>query len=83
MISFKYWKKTDCDLGFKRPSYGLFTFVDFLLICDFRSIEYQSNEIDCNSFFFIKKLRFFCFFVFVLDFNVDYSKPMRPSLTVR
>ena len=73
-----------CDLGFKWLIYGLFTFANFLLICDFQSIEYQSNdfrlikyqlnEIDCNSFFFHPELKFF-----VLDFNVDHSKPMRLS----
>ena len=73
-----------CDLGFKQSSYRFFTFADFLLICDFRSIEYQSNDFQlieyqsnetyCSSFFFIPNLSFF-----VLDFNVDHSKPMRLS----
>ena len=84
MMSFKYWNKRDRNLGFKQISYGLFTFADFLLICDFRSIEYQSNDFQlieyqsnetyCSSFFFIPNLSFF-----VLDFNVDHSKPMRLS----
>ena len=45
-----------------------------LLICDFRLIEYQSNKTACNSFFFHPELE-----LFVLDFNVDHSKPMRLS----
>ena len=68
------------DLGFKRISYGLFTYADFANMRfsidrkSLASIKYQSSQTACNSFVFIPNLSFF-----VLDFNVDHSKLMRLS----
>ena len=65
------------NLGFKRISYGLFTFADFANMRfwidqkSLASIEYQSNQTASNSFFFYPELKFF-----VLGFNVDHSKLM-------
>ena len=61
----------DRDLGFKRTSYGLFTFVDFLLIYDFRSIERNQTAIArtrLQIIFFHPELEFF-----VLDLKVHHS----------
>ena len=61
IMSFKYQKKMDRDLDFKRTSYELFTFVDILLICDFRSIERNQTEIKRTRLqltFFILNLSF-------------------------
>ena len=65
------------DLGFKRTSYGLFTFVDFLLICDFRSIKSNRIAIERTRLyltFFTLNLSYF-----VLDLKVHHSNSMTLS----
>ena len=72
-------------MGFKRISHGLFTFVDFAdirLSIDQKSqvpIEYQLNQIACNSFFFFLIYFYPELEFFVLGFNVDHSKLIRLS----
>ena len=74
---FKYWKKRLAIWALNSPVMGflrLLIFADMRFSIDQVPIEYQLNQIACNSFFH-PELEFF----FVLDFNVDYSKPMRLS----
>ena len=59
----------DCDLGFKRTSYGLFKFTDFCWFATFdRSNSNREHQI--ASHFFRPKF-------FILDLKVHHSNSMR------
>ena len=70
---FEYWKKWLAIWASKRSSYELFTFADFCwyAIFDWSSTNQMKQLV---THFFHPKLEFF-----VLDFNVDHSKPMKLS----
>ena len=81
----------DHNLGLKWSSYGLFTFTDFLLICDFQliernrtAIEQQSRGIESNQISIERTRLYITFFTlnlsyFVLDLKVHHSNQLRLS----
>ena len=74
-MSFKYYKKTDHDLGLKQSSYWPFMFADLRFSIDQTTIESNQTVIDrtiLHLTFFILNLSFF-----VLDLKVHYSNSIR------